>query len=57
MTALPSHYYQDPAKWYEQQEQRTCKGCVHRTTLFNRPMCAKARKSFPRKCGLYKEAE
>lgn len=47
----------DPAIIYERKEQRTCKGCMHLMTLFNRPMCAKAVKRFPKKCRLYKESE
>lgn len=54
---MPSNMYKDPAKWYEERERRTCKGCAHLTTLFNREMCAKAVKRFPRKCRLWKEVE
>lgn len=26
---LPSHMYRDPAAVYEQNEARSCKGCIH----------------------------
>ena len=53
---LPANQWKDPAKWYEEREAATCKGCAHLTTLFNRPMCAKAVKRFPKKCKMYKES-
>jgi len=47
----------DPATIYEQKEAATCKGCIHRSTLWGAVICLKFDKLADRKCSRYKERE
>ncbi|AKM29275.1 hypothetical protein AB870_02725 [Pandoraea faecigallinarum] len=59
MATLPSHFYQDPAKVIEIEESKTCKGCLHKLTLWGLEYCAKEQTKpgmkNMRRCSLYKD--
>lgn len=60
MAALPSRMYQDPAIVLEQEENKTCKGCTHKLTLWGLEYCAKERTKAGaqnmRRCNLYEDS-
>ncbi len=62
--ALARYMYGDPARIYEQKQERECKGCLHEKRElvgeFVIMSCKKGKKHSDfggRKCGLYKEVD
>ncbi|VVE29499.1 hypothetical protein PEP31012_03593 [Pandoraea eparura] len=59
MAALPSRMYQDPAIVLEQEENRTCKGCIHKLKLWGLEYCAKDQTKpgarYMRRCAFYND--
>lgn len=41
MAALPKWFYQDPARWLEEEQERSCTGCMHKLRLWGLEYCAK----------------
>lgn len=48
---------QDPAKIYERKEAASCRGCIHRSTLWGAVICLKFDNLADRKCSRYVEVE
>lgn len=47
----------DPLEQLIERESRTCKGCIHRSTLCGAAVCIKLNKLADLKCSKYKGAE
>ncbi len=52
--AFEQRMYRDPAKQYEEKMNRSCAGCVHLKTAFDKQYCDKSKKVL-KKCSNFKE--
>lgn len=60
MIVLPQRMYRDPLEILERAEQRTCKGCIHKTKVWGVDYCAHPTKNGGRakhRCKHYETGE